>query len=62
MSLQHPTGGGRGERPPVPDCPTCQRPMALRLVMPLVSPSGFDEVTYGCEICEAESKRTENRR
>jgi len=44
-----------------PACPKCQRPMTVKQVMPVLFASDLDDVTYGCQDCETEAKRTVKR-
>lgn len=53
-----PTRAGGPEHPP---CPQCQRRMIVKLVTPVLFASDIDEVTYTCERCGTETKRTVNR-
>jgi len=47
--------------PENPPCPTCERRMVVRQVMPVLFASGVDDVVYGCEKCGTEAKRTIKR-
>jgi DNA-directed RNA polymerase subunit RPC12/RpoP len=47
--------------PENPPCPTCERRMVVRQVMPVLFASGLDDVVYGCEKCGTEAKRTIKR-
>jgi len=44
-----------------PPCPACARPMGLRQVASGLFASGVDELTYDCEKCGTEVKRTVKR-
>ena len=47
--------------PENPPCPTCERRMVVRQVMPVLFASGLDDVVYGCEKCGTDAKRTIKR-
>jgi DNA-directed RNA polymerase subunit RPC12/RpoP len=50
--------------PAAPDnvvCPTCQRTMAIREVMPSMSVIGVGETVYVCDGCGTETHRTAKR-
>ena len=49
-------------KPDSPVCPTCQRAMAVKLVMPLMSVTGIDETVYACDVCGTETHRATKRR
>ena len=73
MSTQEQRGPSSGGMPPRsggpanppgpenPPCPTCERRMVVRQVMPVLFASGLDDVVYGCEKCGTEAKRTIKR-
>jgi len=42
-------------------CPTCQRVMAIREVMPSMSVIGVGETVYVCDACGTETHRTAKR-
>jgi ribosomal protein L37AE/L43A len=42
-------------------CPTCQRAMAIREVMPSPSVIGVGETVYVCDECGTETHRTAKR-
>jgi DNA-directed RNA polymerase subunit RPC12/RpoP len=44
-----------------PACPSCKRRMTLKVVAPMVAALNVDEVTYGCDGCGTELKRSEPR-
>lgn len=44
-----------------PVCPQCQSRMKVDQVTPVLFASDFDDVTFGCEKCGAEVKRTVKR-
>lgn len=59
-----PPRSGGPAKPPGPEnppCPTCQRRMVVRQVMPVLFAAGVDDVVYGCEKCGTEVKRTVKR-
>jgi len=39
----------------------CQRRMTIKQVAPVLFASNLDDVTYGCEKCGTEAKRTVTR-
>jgi hypothetical protein len=65
MSTQEQPGPSSGLLPPPgtknPPCPTCERRMTVKQVMPLLFASGLDDVIYGCEKCGTEIRRTVKR-
>ena len=69
MALQEtpPSGGRRRARPGgkrrqrFPNCPQCERRMTVKQVAPVLFASDLDDVTYGCETCGTEAKRTVKR-
>ena len=54
-------GAPRGQQPRVPTCPVCQRRMSVKLIEPVLFASGLDDVTYACESCGTETKRSIKR-
>ena len=44
-----------------PECPQCNRGMTVKQVTPVLFASELDDVTYGCEKCGTETKRTVKR-
>jgi len=52
---------GRKASAAIPDCPQCERRMTIRQVAPVLFASELDDVTYGCETCATEAKRTVRR-
>jgi hypothetical protein len=42
-------------------CPTCQRAMAVKEVMPSTSVIGVGETVYVCDACGTETHRTAKR-
>jgi len=66
MTQVQATSSGRDARSAVgelhnPMCPTCQRAMPLKAVMP-VSAIGVGETIYVCDVCGAETRRAARRR
>jgi hypothetical protein len=70
LALQEsPPGGGSPPRrssggktsAAIPDCPQCERRMTIKQVAPVLFASELDDVTYGCETCATEAKRTVRR-
>lgn len=45
-----------------PKCPSCERRMTVKQVMPVLFTRELDEVIYRCEDCDTETKRTVKRR
>ena len=60
---QGPSSGGTviPTAPPNPPCPTCERRMVVRQVMPVLLAFGVDDVIYGCKQCGTEIKQTIKR-
>ena len=59
-----PPRSGGPANPPGPEnppCPTCERRMVVRQVMPVLLASGVDDVIYGCKLCGTEIKQTIKR-
>ncbi len=48
-------------QPEPPECPACKRRMAVTLVTPVLFASELDDVTYKCDRCGGEIKRTIKR-
>ena len=48
-----------GTRKPV--CPHCEQRMVVRTVVPVLFAGSLDDVTYACEGCGVEVKRTVKR-
>jgi hypothetical protein len=48
-------------KPSNPVCPSCQRAMTVKEVMP-VSVIGVGGATYVCDVCGTETRRTAKRR
>jgi hypothetical protein len=64
MSSQHQlTASGGTPRPEggPPRCLRCNRPMAMRQVSPVLFAPDVDDVTYGCEECGTQAKRSVKR-
>ena len=53
--------GGSGKPNRVPACPKCQGRMTVKQVSPVLFASGIDDVTYSCEGCGTEIKRSVKR-
>jgi hypothetical protein len=49
-------------KPENPMCPTCQRAMTVKLVMPSMSAISVDETVYVCDVCGTETHRAAKRR
>jgi hypothetical protein len=49
-------------KPDNPICPTCQRAMTMKLVMPLMSTISVDQTVYACDACGTETHRAAKRR
>jgi hypothetical protein len=45
-----------------PACPQCRRAMQLRVVEPVMFTSDLDDMTYRCENCDTEARRTVGRK
>lgn len=60
MSLeqQFVTGGDRQDHPP---CPKCERRMSVRTSIPALFAGASEEVTYRCELCDTDVKRSVKR-
>jgi hypothetical protein len=56
-----PRPSGRKTSTAIPDCPQCERRMTVKQVTPVLFASNLDDVTYGCETCATEAKRTVKR-
>jgi hypothetical protein len=69
MALQETPPNGRSPPRPsgrktwaaIPNCPQCERRMTIKQVAPVLFASNLDDVTYGCEKCGTEAKRTVTR-
>jgi hypothetical protein len=56
-----PRPSGRKTSAAIPNCPQCERRMTIKQVAPVLFASNLDDVTYGCEKCGTEAKRTVTR-
>jgi hypothetical protein len=56
-----PRPSGRKTSAAFPNCPQCERRMTTKQVAPVLFASNLDDVTYGCEKCGTEAKRTVTR-
>jgi hypothetical protein len=66
MSLQRsdkpgPVAAVRAGGSEQPECPKCKRAMSVRQIEPVLFASNVDNVTYACDRCGAETKRTIKR-
>ena len=61
-SGRSPPRSGKPKNPTtIPDCPQCERRMTVKQVALVLFASNLDDVTYGCETCATEAKRTVRR-
>jgi hypothetical protein len=60
------TSSDTGNAPPgataPPACPQCRNAMRIRLVEPVMFAGDLDDMTYRCEACGTEAKRTVRRK
>jgi DNA-directed RNA polymerase subunit RPC12/RpoP len=61
MSAQETPPNSSGNQFAIPACPQCGRRMTAKQARPVLFASSVDDVTYRCDKCDTEVKRTVRR-